>query len=135
MASAAPSAELATLERMLDSWIGFVEDRRRHRDSREFLSALDDKHLFVRGELEAIAKQAGFAQAVFESFYEGFGEQRCSVMREISLDIAASLLREAGVEAPTAPLRDSEVLTQFSEFYSGPLLSAFSPQEFCLLLA
>lgn len=134
VASNGQAAQLRQLQSLLASQTRDLEYRHQHRQAPEMLAPLEDKHLFIREELKPVAVAAGFETVVFESLYDVSPVVRETVMRDIAMDIAATLLREAQAEGSISDLLPGGLLDEFSHFYAEFFLSDFSPQEFCIFV-
>jgi ubiquinone/menaquinone biosynthesis C-methylase UbiE len=124
---------LEVLRMKAESYASVLEFRHRRRHDPIALSTLDDKRLFLRGQLHREAIQSGFSGVEFESLYDTADVNRQTVVRDIAFDILRSLAHEAGVEVPNLASLAMPALDAFSEFYSEFLLTDFGPQEFVVL--
>ncbi len=129
-----PPEELGLLRKMAASYAGSLEYCHHNRHTPEVLAAQDDKHLFIREELRPLALAAGFETVVFEGLYDVVPSGRETVIRDVVIDIASSLLKEAHFEGPPPDLRTGGFLDDFSRFYAEFFMTDFSPQEFCVFV-
>lgn len=129
-----PPEQLKQLQDQVASYASSFDYCYQNRHTPEVLAAQDDKYLFIREEFKPVALAAGFETVVFDSFYDVVPGGRETAMRDVALDIASSLLKEAKIEGPLIDLRKGGLLDDFSRFYSDFFLSGFSNQEFCIFV-
>lgn len=122
------------LSRTVDSYAGNIAMRHRDRARPERLAHLDDKHLFIKDELSALARRAGFAEVAFDAPWcvdsPGQPERGLKVWQAITIEIIEALKKEAGLEG-RLELDYSRVafLESFDETIGNDLLRLISPQE------
>jgi ubiquinone/menaquinone biosynthesis C-methylase UbiE len=128
------SSRLQALDALVDSWIGNIEYRHQYRGNLEKLAPMDDKHLFTREDIHRMSREAGFREVEIASVYEDFGPGREYVMREIALDILASLAKEGRI-APLEPDQASvDALGAISCTYAEFFLAEHGSSEFCIFV-
>ncbi len=127
-------SRLKAFDNLVDSWIGNIEYRHQHRGNLQKLAPMDDKHLFIREDVHRLRREAGFREAEIASTYEDFGPGREYVMKEIALDILASLAKEGKIAPLELDQVAVDVLSAASRTYAEFFLAEHGPTEFCIFV-
>ncbi len=127
-------SRLAAFDALVDSWMGNIEYRHQHRTAPEKLETYDDKHLFIRDDLRRIGRDTGFREVEIASVYEDFSPERENVMRDIALDILASLAKEGKIPPLETDPAAVDALSAVSRTYAEFFLAEHSPSQFCVFV-